>query len=51
MNLKNIKWNEVNRFSQLIAIILFVAVFVLGFELGKAFEYHAFLNALHAVKG
>ena len=45
MNLNDIKWNEVNRFSQLIAIVLFVGVFVLGFYLGKTYEYHAFLNA------
>lgn len=44
MNIKDIKWNEVNRFSQLIAIVLFVAVFVLGFYLGKTYEYHAFMN-------
>lgn len=29
------KWNTVTKFSQIVAIILFVAVFALGFYLGK----------------
>lgn len=45
MNFKNIDWNHVTRYSQLIAIVLFVGVFVLGFFLGKTYEYHAFINA------
>lgn len=43
-----IDWNHVTKFSQLIAIILFIAVFGLGFWLGEDYEYHAFINALHA---
>jgi membrane-bound inhibitor of C-type lysozyme len=42
----NIAWNTVTRFSQLIAIIVFVGVFALGFWLGTRYEYHAFLNAI-----
>ncbi|MGE5541145.1 MAG: MliC family protein [Bacillota bacterium] len=42
----NIEWNKVTRYSQIIAIVLFVGVFVLGFCLGRAYEYHAFVNAL-----
>ena len=49
MNFKTIRWNEVNRFSQLIAIILFVGVFILGFLLGVKYEYHAFVNAQNSV--
>jgi membrane-bound inhibitor of C-type lysozyme len=48
MHIKDIKWNEVNRFSQLIALVVFVGVFALGFELGKMFEYHAFTNGTQA---
>jgi membrane-bound inhibitor of C-type lysozyme len=33
-----ITWNEVTRFSQIAAIVLFVAVFGLGFLLGKSYE-------------
>ncbi|MDB5194964.1 MAG: Protein of unknown function periplasmic [Parcubacteria group bacterium] len=44
----NIKWNQVTGLSQIIAIVLFVAVFALGFMLGKTFEYHAFINAQKA---
>jgi membrane-bound inhibitor of C-type lysozyme len=51
MTIKDIKWNEVNRFSQLIAIVLFVGVFASGFMLGKTFEYHAFVNAQKAQRG
>ncbi len=47
MNLKSINWDHVTRYSQLIAIVLFVGVFVLGFYLGKAYEYKAFTNALN----
>ncbi len=41
----NIDWNHVTRFSQLIAIALFVGVFALGFLLGQKYEDHAFANA------
>lgn len=43
-----IEWNAVTRYSQIIAIVLFVGVFALGFWLGTAYEYHAFLNAIPA---
>lgn len=33
-----IEWNKVTRFSQIIAIVLFVAVFVVGFQIGRRFE-------------
>ena len=33
-----IEWNKVTKFSQIIAIILFVAVFFVGFTIGKEFE-------------
>ena len=46
MNIKNISWASVTRYSQLVAIVLFLAVFVLGFELGKTYEYHAFINGI-----
>jgi len=48
MNFKNIDWNHVTKFSQLVAIVLFVAVFGLGFLLGEKYEYHAFINAQKA---
>ena len=31
-------WNRVTRFSQAVAIILFVAIFLLGFGLGRHYE-------------
>lgn len=45
MNFKDIKWDQVTSFSQLVAVVLFVAVFAAGFFLGERYEYHAFLNA------
>lgn len=48
MDTKNIDWNHVTRFSQLVAIVLFVAVFFLGFWLGQQYEFHAFQNGLRA---
>jgi membrane-bound inhibitor of C-type lysozyme len=50
MNLKTIKWNQVTPFSQAFAIVLFVAVFVLGFFLGQKYEFHAFLNGQKALR-
>lgn len=47
MNIQQISWDKVSRFSQLIAIVLFVGVFVLGFFLGKEYEYRAFTNAMN----
>ena len=42
---KGIRWNEVNGLSQVVAIILFVAVFGIGFKLGTVYEFHSFQNA------
>ena len=39
-----IKWKEVTRFSQLIAIILFLVVFFVGFCLGRRFENNFILG-------
>lgn len=33
-----IEWNKVTRFSQIVAIILFVAVYIVGFQIGRNFE-------------
>ena len=33
-----IEWNKVTKLSQIVAIVLFVAVLVVGFQLGRAFE-------------
>lgn len=33
-----IEWNRVTKFSQIVAIILFVAVFFVGFFIGRRFE-------------
>ena len=46
MNIKKITWNEVNGLSQVVAVILFVAVFGLGFFLGETYQYHAFMNGI-----
>ncbi len=42
----NINWTRVTRTSQLLAIVLFVGVFALGFFLGKEYEHRTFLNGL-----
>jgi hypothetical protein len=34
----SIEWNKVTRVSQVVAIVLFVGVFVLGFWLGTVYE-------------
>ncbi len=44
-----IKFNEVTGFSQIVAIILFVAVFFVGFLLGRKFEDN-FLTASVSIK-
>ncbi len=44
-----ISWNSVTRFSQLVAIVLFVLVFLLGFQLGKMYQQKAYENALEAI--
>lgn len=46
--LRSIDWNHVTKYSQFIAIVLFVGVFALGFWLGYLYEYHSFVNALNA---
>lgn len=46
MNIKTISWNKVSGYSQIIAIILFIGVFVLGFVLGRQYEMHAVINSL-----
>ena len=33
-----IEWNKVTRFSQIVAIVLFVAVYFIGFQIGRIFE-------------
>jgi len=33
-----IEWNKVTKFSQIIAVVLFVAVFLIAFQLGRNFE-------------
>ncbi len=40
-----IKWKEVTRFSQAVAVVLFVVVFFLGFSLGRGFENNFILGA------
>ncbi len=39
-----IKWKEVTRFSQIVAIVLFVIVFFLGFGIGRRFENNFILG-------
>lgn len=52
MKLPSIAWNNVTRASQLVAIVLFVGVFALGFFLGKEYQRHTYINAADAyVKG
>lgn len=43
----HIAWNTVNWYSQIVAVVLFVGIFVLGFYLGQRYEYHAFVNAIN----
>lgn len=33
-----IVWNKVTKFSQIVAIVLFVVVFLVGFQIGRTFE-------------
>lgn len=40
----NIEWNKVTRFSQIVAIVLFVVVFFCGFLIGKKFENKSILG-------
>ncbi len=34
----NVVWNKVTRFSQIVAIVLFVVVFLLAYQLGRSYE-------------
>ena len=44
-------WNKVTLFSQIVAIILFVAIFFVGFLLGKKSEHQIVLgDAINSVK-
>ncbi len=43
-----IQWNTVTRVSQLVSIVLFVLVFLLGIGLGMLYERHAYANAVKA---
>jgi hypothetical protein len=43
-----IHWNKVTRVSQLVSIVLFVGVFLLGVALGMEYERRAFQNAMSA---
>lgn len=45
MNTHTIPWNTVSKYSQALAIVLFVGVFVLGFFLGKEYELRAVQNS------
>jgi hypothetical protein len=46
MKLPTIDWTHVTRFSQIIAIILFVAVFALGFCIGRIYEFRYQVNLI-----
>ncbi|HEX5774518.1 MAG TPA: hypothetical protein VFY28_00970 [Candidatus Paceibacterota bacterium] len=45
----NLELRRVTRLSQIIAIVLFVSVFALGFWLGTRYERAAYENAFEAV--
>lgn len=51
MNTHSIPWNTVTRYSQALAIVLFVGVFVLGFLLGKEYELRAVRNGFAQYAG
>ena len=36
--MKNIEWNKVTWYSKALAVIIFIATFVIAFHLGRAFE-------------
>ncbi len=48
MKLPNISWDRVTRASQLVAIALFIGVFILGFFLGKEYQRNTYVNAADA---
>ena len=44
----SIKWKTVTWYSQMIAIILFVGIFFLGFWLGESFKASSYVGTWHA---
>lgn len=42
----NVELNKVTRLSQLIAIVLFVGIFALGFYLGTLYERKSYQHAI-----
>ena len=44
----NIEWNRVTGLSQIVAIVLALLIFALGFYLGQQYQTKAFENALKA---
>ena len=36
--MKKIEWNKVTNLSQIVAIVLFIVVFFVGFQIGRTFE-------------
>lgn len=46
-----IEWNKVTSLSQIVALVLFIGVFCLGYWLGTVHEDHAFTNGLKAGVG
>lgn len=44
----NIKWNEVTWYSQIVAIVMAVGIFALGFYLGQQYQIKAYENAVKA---
>jgi membrane-bound inhibitor of C-type lysozyme len=46
-----IEWNKVTRLSQIVAVVLFVVVYVVGFQIGRIFENkHIFGNPMTQAK-
>lgn len=44
----NIQWNSVTWYSQIVAIVLALVIFALGFYLGQRYQVKAYENALKA---
>lgn len=40
-----IEWNKVTKISQIVAIVLFVGIFLVGFQIGRTFENKSVLGA------
>ncbi|MEK7511085.1 MAG: hypothetical protein AAB582_02530 [Patescibacteria group bacterium] len=47
----NIEWNKVTSLSQIVAIVLAVGIFALGFYLGQQYQVKAYENAIQAELG